>query len=118
MLAALTARRAFFKSMGATATDHAVLEPYTERLSDAGRGGELFDRALNGLATLKDQSRFEAHMLLEMARMSADDGLASCSCIPGHSAISNRAVVERFGPDTGGDISRPAPNTREICLRS
>ncbi len=30
---ALEQRRAFFKSMGATATDHAALTPYTERLS-------------------------------------------------------------------------------------
>ena len=31
----LESRRAFFKAMGATATDHAVVVPYTERLPDA-----------------------------------------------------------------------------------
>ena len=32
---ALEERRAFFKDMGAVSTDHAVIEPYTERLSDS-----------------------------------------------------------------------------------
>jgi glucuronate isomerase len=112
LLAALTERRAFFKSMGATATDHAVLEPRTERLSDA-VAGELFDRALNGSATLNDQSRFEAHMLMEMARMSVDDGLVM-QLHPGSFRDHNHAVVERFGPDTGGDIPVRTEYTRNL----
>src|SRR5262249_22457156 len=34
-IAALENRRAFFTSMGATATDHAAVTPYTTRLTDA-----------------------------------------------------------------------------------
>jgi glucuronate isomerase len=66
-------RRAFFRSMGATATDHAVLEPYTERVPDS-EADRIFQKALRGEATVADQRRFEAHMLMEMARMSTEDG--------------------------------------------
>ena len=49
----LEARRAFFKSMGATATDHAVLVPRTERLADADAAA-TYARALAGTATAED----------------------------------------------------------------
>ena len=44
---ALEQRRAFFKSMGATATDHAALTPSTAELSEV-EAEEIFQRALNG----------------------------------------------------------------------
>ena len=47
---ALAERRAFFRSMGATATDHAVVEPYTARLTDE-QADALFQRARQGEAT-------------------------------------------------------------------
>ena len=43
LIEALENRRAFFKSMGATATDHAALTPLTCELSDA--LDEIFQRA-------------------------------------------------------------------------
>jgi glucuronate isomerase len=111
-LAALVERRAFFKSMGATSTDCAVLEPYTERLQD-GEAATLFERALSGCANAADQSRFEAHMLMEMARMSVDDGLVM-QLHPGSFRDHNHAVVQRFGPDTGGDIPVRTEYTRNL----
>ena len=42
---ALESRRTFFKEMGAVSTDHAVLIPFTERLSDQAAGA-VFDRAV------------------------------------------------------------------------
>ena len=60
---ALEERRAFFQSMGATATDHGVLEPYTEWLG-AGEAERLFQKARAGTATAADQRRFEAQMLM------------------------------------------------------
>jgi glucuronate isomerase len=99
---ALEARRAFFRSMGAVATDHAVVEPYTERVA-AVEMEALFQRARHGRATLEDQRRFEAHMLIEMARMSVEDGLVM-QLHPGALRNHNRAVFERFGADKGGDI--------------
>src|SRR5262249_59114576 len=74
LISALEDRRRFFCSLGARATDHGVLEPYTTRLPLAAADA-VFRRALNGAATPADQREFEAHMLVEMARMSVSDGL-------------------------------------------
>ncbi len=71
---ALEQRRAFFKSMGAKATDHAALTAYTEVLSDY-EADVIFQRALVGNADAHDAQRFTGHMLIEMARMSKEDGL-------------------------------------------
>ncbi|MBZ0290303.1 MAG: glucuronate isomerase, partial [Anaerolineae bacterium] len=71
---ALENRRAFFKDMGATATDHAALTAYTEKLSPK-EAETLFQRGLKGKASAEDAARFTGHMLIEMARMSIDDGL-------------------------------------------
>ena len=54
---ALEHRRAFFKSMGATATDHAAETPFTAELS-AAEAAALFDRALAGQATGRGRARF------------------------------------------------------------
>ena len=71
---ALEQRRAFFKSMGATATDHAALTPATAELTPV-EAEAIFQRALKGESDSADAARFTAHMLMEMARMSIEDGL-------------------------------------------
>ncbi len=109
---ALEVRRAFFKEMGATSTDHAVLEPYTERLSEA-EASRLFERGLRGRATAEDQRRFEAHLLMEMARMSVEDGLVM-QLHAGAFRDHNEAVYRRFGPDKGGDIPVATEYTRNL----
>ena len=109
---ALVNRRAFFKSMGATATDHAVVEPYTHRLApDA--ADELFQRARSGQVTLEDQRAFEAHMLIEMARMSVEDGLVM-QLHPGAYRDHNARVLARFGTDKGADIPVATEYTRNL----
>ena len=109
---ALEDRRAFFKEMGATSTDHGVYSPHTERLSDA-EADRLFQRALAGEATDDDQARFEAHMLMEMARMSVDDGLVM-QIHPGSYRDHNDALYERFGPDVGADIPVRTEYTKNL----
>lgn len=99
---ALEDRRAFFKSMGAVATDHAVLRPYTRRLSEE-KADRIFQKALRGDATLADKQLFQANMLMEMARMSTEDGLVM-QLHPGAYRDHNRFIAERFGSDSGGDI--------------
>ena len=111
---ALEDRRAFFKEMGATSTDHAVVEPFTSRLSDA-EAEQLFGKALGGDATAEDQRLFEGHMLMEMARMSVDDGLVM-QIHPGAYRNHNAAVYDRFGPDKGGDI--PLATEYTVNLRA
>jgi len=109
---ALEERRAFFKRMGATSTDHAVLEPYTERLGDA-EADKLFQKGLRGTATADDQHRFEAHMLMEMARMSTEDGLVM-QIHAGSLRDHNDRVFRRFGMDMGADIPVVTEYTRNL----
>jgi glucuronate isomerase len=101
-IAALENRRAFFQSMGAVSTDHACVAPYTEQLS-AHEAGNILERALAGHADPSDARRFTAHMLVEMARMSSEDGLVM-QLHPGSWRSHNLAVRGKFGVDKGGDI--------------
>ncbi|HEV7593399.1 MAG TPA: glucuronate isomerase [Gemmatimonadaceae bacterium] len=109
---ALARRRADFKAMGATATDHAVLVPRTERLQ-AADAEKLFAGALSGGATENDQARFEAHLLMEMASMSVEDGLVM-QIHAGALRNHNEFVHRRFGPDRGGDIPVATEFTRNL----
>ena len=109
---ALERRRSFFRSMGATSTDHAVVEPYTARLSDD-QAEAIFQRGMRGEATPDDQRHFEAHMLVEMARMSIDDGLVM-QLHPGSLRDHNTSLAMRFGPDVGADIPVVTEYTRNL----
>ncbi len=111
-IAALEQRRAFFAAHGATATDHGVVEPRTAALSP-GDAAQLFDKALTGGATTEDEHRFEAHLLMEMARMSVADGLVMqlhAGALRNHNAL----LFERFGADRGGDIPVAVEFTRNL----
>jgi glucuronate isomerase len=102
LIQALEERRAFFKSMGATATDHAALTPYTEELS-GDEAETIFQRALSGDADDDDAMRFTGHLLMENARMSIEDGLVM-QFHPGSYRNHNQAVFDHFGYDKGCDI--------------
>lgn len=112
LVRAIEERRTFFRGMGATSTDHAVLEPHTERLSE-GEADRLFQRALRGEASYADQRRFEGHMLMEMARMSIEDGLVM-QIHPGALRDHNQRVFDRFGPDMGADVPVATEYTRNL----
>ena len=99
---ALEQRRSFFRSMGATSTDHAARSPNTAELSPS-EADAIFQRALQDNADVSDAARFTAHMLMEMARMSIEDGLVM-QLHPGSLRNHNEAVFRRFGPDKGADI--------------
>jgi glucuronate isomerase len=109
---ALAERRAFFRSLGAVATDHDAMEPYTERLSDE-EADRLFAKARAGLATPPDQRAFQAHMLMEMARMSAADAMVM-QLHAGSMRDHNRMLFERFGQAMGGDIPVRTEFTRNL----
>jgi glucuronate isomerase len=111
-LRALEQRRDFFRSMGATATDHGVLVPETVDLKPA-EAEALFQRALHGQATGEDAARFSAGMLMEMARMSVDDGLVM-QIHPGSLRDHNQPAFQRFGPNIGGDIPIRTEYTRNL----
>jgi glucuronate isomerase len=102
LISALEERRAFFKSMGAAATDSGVETPYTEALS-AAEAEAIFARALAGKATAEDARRFTGYMMIEMARMSVEDGMVMqlhAGCYRNHDPV----VFEKFGADKGHDI--------------
>jgi glucuronate isomerase len=102
LIVALEERRAFFKTMGATAIDSAVETPYTEVLSSQ-EADAIFSRALAGEATAEDARRFTGHMMVEMARMSVEDGMVMqlhAGCYRNH----NPVVCGGFGADKGCDI--------------
>jgi len=111
-ITALEARRDFFREMGATATDHAAESPYTEVLSP-GEADALFQRGLAGSASADDARRFTGHMLVEMARMSSEDGLVM-QLHPGSIRNHNAAVFRRFGADKGADIPHALDFTRNL----
>jgi glucuronate isomerase len=112
LVQALEQRRAFFKSMGAVSTDHAVLTPRTHGLSLLEAEG-LFRKAMRGEAAKKDEAAFEAHMLMESARMSVEDGLVM-QLHPGSFRNHNKALFQKYGPDKGADIPVATEYTRNL----
>ncbi len=109
---ALEERRSFFKSMGARATDMATVSAHTEVLSDR-EADDILQRALHGTASEEDAARFTAHMVVENARMSIDDGLVMQWHV-GSYRNHNALLFERFGPDMGADIPVVTEFTRSL----
>jgi glucuronate isomerase len=95
-------RRAFFKSFGATSSDHGHPTADTANLSDAA-ARELFDRVRRGSEDEREHRLFRSQMLTEMAKMSLDDGLV-LQIHPGSMRNHSPAVFSRFGRDKGFDI--------------
>jgi glucuronate isomerase len=95
-------RRAEFARAGATATDHG--HP-TARTADLGEAEceRLFARVLSGQFTPDEAELFRGQMLLEMARMSLDDGLVM-QIHPGALRNHNRWLFEHYGRDKGADV--------------
>jgi len=99
---AIENRRAFFKEMGATSTDQGVTTPFTIELSEQ-EAAKLYDKALKGQATPEDAKIFTGSMIMEMARMSIEDGLT----MQVHAGVyrnHNEQVFKTFGFDKGCDI--------------
>jgi glucuronate isomerase len=101
-LAAHRKRRAFFKTMGATSTDHGHPTALTCDLAQ-GDCEALFAKVVSGGASAGEAEIFRGQMLTEMARMSLDDGLVM-QIHPGSFRNHNPHVFERFGRDKGADI--------------
>jgi glucuronate isomerase len=111
-LVALQNRRAFFKHMGATAADHGVCDPNLEPLSEAD-AQVIFRLALVGHVSQTDAMRFTSHMLVEMARMSCEDGLVM-QLHPGSLRNHSPEIYQRFGRDKGYDIPVQTEYTRSL----
>ncbi|HEY6984785.1 MAG TPA: glucuronate isomerase, partial [Rhodanobacteraceae bacterium] len=95
-------RRAAFAKAGATSTDHGHPTAATADLSSR-EAERLFARVTSGNFSAADAELFRAAMLVEMARMSLDDGLVM-QLHPGSFRNHNRWLFTHFGRDKGADI--------------
>jgi glucuronate isomerase len=102
-VAAMEARRAVFRAHGAVSADHSHADVGTEPLADPDR---VYRAALAGTASPAEAVALRRHMLLEMARMSADDGLVM-TLHPGVRRGHHGPTTAAFGPDTGSDVPLP-----------
>ncbi|MYM00103.1 glucuronate isomerase [Novosphingobium sp. FGD1] len=103
-LAAHRKRRADFRAMGATATDHGFLTTRTANLANA-ECEALFGKVMAGSADAQEAELFRAQMLTEMARMSVEDGM-TMQIHPGATRNHNARLFESHGRDKGADIPR------------
>ncbi|WP_066762966.1 glucuronate isomerase [Sphingobium sp. CCH11-B1] len=95
-------RRAAFREAGATSTDHGHPSAFTANLSSQ-EAQALFNRVTAGPVDAKDAELFRGHMLVQMARMSIEDGMVM-QLHPGVHRSHNDALRARFGRDKGADI--------------
>ncbi len=101
-LAAHHTRRQFFKSFGATSSDHGHPTARTEDLPQA-EAARLFAKARSGQCTPAEADAFRGQMLTEMAKMSLEDGLV-LQIHPGSARNHSADIMARFGRDKGYDI--------------
>ncbi|MCP4047888.1 MAG: glucuronate isomerase [Gammaproteobacteria bacterium] len=101
-LAAHRTRREFFRSMGATATDHGHPTAATADL-DKSDCEKLYQKALKGSCNAAEAELFRAQMLTEMAKMSLEDNMVM-QIHPGSFRNHNPLVFDKFGRDKGADI--------------
>lgn len=99
---AIEERRSYFKEMGATSTDIGIVNPFTFELSN-NEIESIFSKALAIKSSLNDSKLFTAHMLMEMARMSVEDGLVM-QIHGGSYRNYNKQIYSKFGRDKGADI--------------
>jgi glucuronate isomerase len=105
-LAAHRNRRLYFKSFGATSSDHGHPGARTENLGQDDAEA-LFARIRSGTFTSNDADCFRGQMLTEMARMSLEDGLVM-QIHPGSFRNHSPSIFSQFGPDKGFDIPKKA----------
>lgn len=98
-------RRAYFKSHGATATDHGHPSAHTENLPQADAEA-LYNKILSSDHTPAEAETFRGQMLTEMAKMSLEDGL-TMQIHAGSRRNHSHKVLQVFGPDKGFDIPGP-----------
>lgn len=111
-ISAVENRRAWFKQMGATATDVAVVSAQTAVLT-AREMDVLFQKGIKGTISAAEADAFIAGMLVELARMSAEDGLVMQMHV-GSYRNHDRALYENSGPDLGADFPVPVEFTRPL----
>lgn len=108
LLSKLRERRNYFKSLGATATDHGIFSPQTLKMSEVDKE-RLFGDVLNG----QRFDEYRAVMLFEFAKMSAEDGLVM-QLHPGSYRNYDQEIFDTYGADKGFDIPTATTYTSEL----
>ena len=111
-LRAHRARREYFKSFGATSTDHGHPSARTADLAER-ECEALFARVLDATPSPEDAELFRAQMLTEMAAMSIDDGLVM-QIHPGSFRNHHAGMLQGFGRDKGFDIPNRTSYVHEL----
>lgn len=111
-LEALRSRRRAFVAAGARASDHGHLRADTTPLDDVD-ARRIYDDARRGETSPAAADAFSAHMLFEMARMSAEDGL-TLQLHPGVLRDHSARAAARTGHDIGYDIPVATEFTRAL----
>ena len=101
-VAAMESRRAYFIEHGAKSADHAHTDAGTQPL-ETSEVDRIYAAARRGAASPREAVALRRHMLLEMARMSTEDGLTMTLHV-GVRRGHHEPTDARFGPDTGNDI--------------
>jgi glucuronate isomerase len=111
-IAALEGRRQHFIAHGAVSADHSHADVGTEPL-DPADAERVFTAARGGTATADEAAALRRHLLLEMARMSVEDGLVM-TLHPGVYRNHHTPTAQRFGADVGCDIPVAVEFTRAL----
>jgi len=111
-LAALRNRRRAFIEAGARATDHGHLTADTTPLATAD-AERIYRDARDGRVRPADADAFAAHMLYQMAQMSAEDGLVM-QIHPGVLRNHSTEIYRLHGPDQGFDVPVRVEFTRSL----
>jgi glucuronate isomerase len=101
-VSAMENRREHFRAHGAVSADHSHEDVGTAPLP-ADEAERIYRDALAGTVGAVAAAALRRHMLLEMARMSCDDGLVM-TLHPGVRRNHHRPTSDALGPDTGHDI--------------
>lgn len=109
---ALEGRRRYFVEHGATSADHSHVDVGTEPL-EPDEAKRIYEAASRGAVTGEQATAFRRHMLLEMARMSTEDGL-TMTLHPAVHRNHHTPTFRRFGADVGSDIPVRAEFTRAL----
>lgn len=111
-LTALERRRRYFVAHGGVSADHGHADAVAAPLEPAD-AARIYTRALAGEVTGAEATAFRRHMMLEMARMSCEDGLVM-TLHPGVHRNHHPPTLSRYGPDTGHDIPVAVEYTRAL----
>ncbi|RIK15680.1 MAG: glucuronate isomerase [Acidobacteria bacterium] len=111
-VAAMEDRRAYFKAHGAVSTDHSHRDLGTEPL-EAAEAERLYAEARAGRISAADGDRLRRHMVAEMVRMAAEDGL-TMTLHPAVHRNHHPGTFETYGADAGADVPIAVEVTRAL----